>query len=676
MPPMTGSTVPHDVAAVTALVAALPMAGASLMVETDTSGRATDATVTSVNEWFVRLVNQPQECLIGKRVSRIWPDLEPVWMGEVDAVISTGEPRVFEHATEEGLLRCTAFQPVHSADLVCITIEDATDSRLVRDALRMVGSLDSGPEPGTFFRLLAEYLANALSLDAVCIDRLSDDGLVAQSVALWVDGELQPDTTYELAGTPCAVAAARGFVCFPSGLQRLFPDDALLQEMGAESYVGVGLRGYDGRPIGIIACLLRTPLARLALIESVLRIAAVRAVAEMDHLASTAAVRASEEHYRLLADNVLDVIWTLQPDGRFSYVSPSVEKLRGYTPAEVMAQPIEEALTPESLVVAQAAMAGALDPVHAGGSPTMFRGELEQPCKDGSTVWTEAAVTGLFTPGGEFAGFVGVSRDITERRRAEAERLAMERELMEARRMDSIGRLAGGVAHDINNQLAAIMGLTEIAIEDVPPCRASHEALREVLCECKRAAETVRQLLAYASKAMIIPRPMDLNQAINRLIPGVQRALGAGIEMVWQPGPDLWPAKLDASQVDYVLEQLCSNSRDACGGSGRVKVWTLNVVRHAPEVVGGVRVAAGDYVAVRVQDSGPGMTPEQIAMAFEPFATSKRLGEGKGLGLPAVQGIAHQNGGAVALENVPGSGLRVTVTFPRYREPASEVNGL
>ncbi|MCX6358688.1 MAG: PAS domain S-box protein [Armatimonadetes bacterium] len=676
MSQMTGSTDPGDVAAVAALVAALPMAGASLMVETDASGRATDATVVSVNEWFVRLVSQPQEYLIGLPVSRVWPDLDPIWMGEVAAVVRTGEPRVFEHATEDGLLRCTAFRPAHSADLVCITIEDATDSRLLRDALRMVGSLDSGPEPGTFFRLLAEYLGKSLSLDAVCIDRLSDDGLTAHSVALWVDGELQPDTTYPLAGTPCAEASARGFACFPTGIRERFPTDALLREMGAESYAGVGLRGYDGRPVGIIACLLRTPLARLALIESVLRIAAVRAVAELDHLASTAAIRSSEEHYRLLADNVLDVIWTLRTDGRFGYVSPSVEKLRGYTPEEVMAQSIEEALTPDSLAVAQAAMAGALETMQAGESPRVFRGELEQPCKDGSTVWTEAAVAGLFAPDGEFAGFVGISRDITERRRAETERRAMERELMEAHRSESVGRLAGGVAHDINNQLAAVMCLTELVMEDVPSEHASQEMLQQVMSECKRAAGTVRQLLAYASKAMIMPRRMDLNEAINRLIPALTRTLGDGMELVWRPEANLGLVKLDGSQVEYVLTQLCSNARDACRGTGRITLRTANTILAAPETRGGTRLSAGGYAVVTVQDSGPGMTPDQIAVAFEPFATSKRLGEGQGLGLPAVRGIAHQNGGAVEISNVSGGGLRVSVAFPRHDEPVQDFGGL
>ncbi len=676
MPRMTCSTTPQHNGAVAALIAALPMAGASLMVETDASGRPIDATVVSVNEWFVRLVNHPLDHLIGNCVTRVWPDLEPIWMDEVGAAIRTGEPRVFEHTTEDGLLRCTVFRPANSTDLVCITIEDASDSRLVRDALRMVGSLDSGPEPGAFFRRLAGYLGSALALDVVGIGRLSDDGRQIHTVALWVDGEMRPDLDYDLEGTPCGEAVRTGFACYPIGVRRFFPDHAMLQGMAAESYVGVELRGYQGEAIGVIACVLRTPLARRTTVESVLRNAAVRAVAEMEHLAGTAALRASEEHYRLLADNVLDVIWTLGPDGRFGYVSPSVEKLRGYTPAEVIDQPIEDVLTPGSLAVALAAMAGGSEALAAGGKEAVFRGELEQPCKDGTTVWTEAAVTGLLTPDGELAGYVGISRDITERRRAEADRIAMERDLMEARRMDSVGRLAGGVAHDINNQLAAIMGLTELAMDDVPHCHPSQEMLRQVLSECRRAAGTVRQLLAYASKAIIMPRRMDLNQAVGRLIPGVQRTLGPGMELVWQPGSDLWPVHLDAAQVEYVLEQLCSNSRDACGGSGRVRVQTYNVARQVSEVVCGIRVPSGEYVALSVQDSGCGMPPDQIASAFEPFATTKRLGEGQGLGLPAVQGIAHQNGGAVELASVLGGGTTVTVTFPRHAEPGQDLGGL
>jgi PAS domain S-box-containing protein len=207
-------------------------------------------------------------------------------------------------------------------------------------------------------------------------------------------------------------------------------------------------------------------------------------------------LRASEARYRLLADNAADVIWTMDMDGRFTYVSPSVEKLRGYTPEEVMREPMTAALTPESAAVAAALLAELRNRV-AEGLAVEEHFELEQPCKDGTTVWTETLIGALAGEDGKPLGVLGVSRNITARKQAEQTRLALEAKLRQSQKLESIGTLASGIAHEINNPLTGIINyadLVERRIED-PQLR---EYARGIMSEGNRVAEIVRGLLSFA----------------------------------------------------------------------------------------------------------------------------------------------------------------------------------
>jgi PAS domain S-box-containing protein len=260
-------------------------------------------------------------------------------------------------------------------------------------------------------------------------------------------------------------------------------------------------------------------------------------------------------------------------------------------------------------------------------------------------------------------GDVGVIiiQNVTEQRRLEAQ-------LHQARKMEAVGRLAGGVAHDFNNMLSIILGNAEMARDDLTPGTPPARCLEEIRKAAERSGNLTRQLLAFARKQTIAPRVLDLNETVSGMLQMLRRLIGEAIELEWRPAPELWRVKVDPSQVDQLLANLCVNARDAISGTGRVVIETRNVPvdeesgRNPPDLV------PGDFVRIAVSDDGRGIKREVLDNLFEPFFTTKELGRGTGLGLATVYGIVKQNEGVVNVDSEPGRGATFTVDLPRFRE--------
>ena len=302
------------------------------------------------------------------------------------------------------------------------TDTDITERKQTEDVLAFLGQHGGAASSQGFLKLLAQYLAEKLGMDFVCIDRLEGDGLTARTVAVWCDGKFDDNVTYALKDTPCGDVVGKSVCCFPASVCRYFPKDVLLKDLKAESYVGVTLWGHEGKPIGLIAVIGRKPLVNRPLAETMLKTVAVRAGAELERLAAEASLRESELKYRLLTESIQDVVWTLDTRTmRFIYISPSVQNLRGFTPEEILASPIHAALTPQDgELIKERIQQRAADFLSGKEPPDRFyTNEIEQPCKDGSTVWTEA-VTSYYR--NEKTGAVevrGVTRNIAARKRVE-----------------------------------------------------------------------------------------------------------------------------------------------------------------------------------------------------------------------------------------------------------------
>jgi PAS domain S-box-containing protein len=261
-------------------------------------------------------------------------------------------------------------------------------------------------------------------------------------------------------------------------------------------------------------------------------------------------------------------------------------------------------------------------------------------------------------------------RDISENKRAEKEKEELEGKLRQAQKMEAVGRLAGGVAHDFNNMLSVIIGHASLALEDVDPSQPIYERLEEIRKAGERSANLTRQLLAFARKQTVSPKVLDLNQTVGSMSNMLERLVGEDIDLLWLPDENLWPVKVDPSQIDQILANLCVNARDAIADVGKVTIETGNVVFDEAYCIEHPGFNPGEYVLMAVSDNGCGMKAEILENIFEPFFTTKGPEKGTGLGLATVYGVVKQNDGFVNVYSEPGQGTTFKTFFPRYKAKA------
>jgi len=250
--------------------------------------------------------------------------------------------------------------------------------------------------------------------------------------------------------------------------------------------------------------------------------------------------------------------------------------------------------------------------------------------------------------------------------------LASQAQLIQAQKMESVGRLAGGVAHDFNNKLTVILGYAQMAMEGRDRTDPTYGNLQEVMKAGEQSVAIVRQLLAFARKQIISPEVLDLNETVEGMLKMLRRLIGEDIDLLWHPDAHLWPVRMDPSQIDQILANLCVNARDAITGVGKVTIETENVVLDENYCADRAGFVPGDYVLLGVSDNGCGMDKETLANAFEPFFTTKEVGKGTGLGLATVYGIVKQNNGYVNIYSEPDKGTTVKIYLPRHSEQAEE----
>ncbi len=255
--------------------------------------------------------------------------------------------------------------------------------------------------------------------------------------------------------------------------------------------------------------------------------------------------------------------------------------------------------------------------------------------------------------------------DITDRKRAEEEREKLEAQLNQAQKMESVGRLAGGVAHDFNNMLGVILGYTELALAKVPPSDPLQDDLKEILKAANRSAEVTRQLLVFARKQTIAPQALDLNETVEGMLKMLRRLIGEDIDLAWLPGTGLWLIKMDPSQIDQILANLCVNARDAIADFGKITIETSKVTVDQAYCAKHPDAVPGDFVLLAVSDDGCGMGQEILDNLFEPFFTTKDVDKGTGLGLATVYGIVKQNNGFINVYSEPGKGTTFRIYLPR-----------
>ncbi len=372
------------------------------------------------------------------------------------------------------------------------------------------------------------------------------------------------------------------------------------------------------------------------------------------------ALRSSEALYHDLVETSQDLIWQCDAEGRYTYLNPAWEGAFGYRLDEMLGRPFTDFLWPEQ---AQRDLS-AFERLLEGGSLKGY--ETIHIRKDETQIHLVFNAKAVLGPDGRVSGTRGTAYDITERKRAEVERERLREQLTQAQKMESVGRLAGGVAHDFNNMLGVILGHTEMALDRIEPGAPLHADLEQIQTAAERSADLTRQLLAFARKQTVAPRVLDLNETVQGMLKMLRRLIGEDITLAWLPRGSLWPVFLDPSQVDQVLANLCVNARDAIGGPGRITIETDNVCFDPAYCAAQAGFVPGEHVMLSVRDNGCGLDAGTLSHLFEPFFTTKGVGKGTGLGLATVYGIVKQNSGFIDVASEPGHGTTFRIYLPRH----------
>ena len=408
----------------------------------------------------------------------------------------------------------------------------------------------------------------------------------------------------------------------------------------------------EGTTVGILSIQSYTPRAYTPSDLQTLQALADYCGAALARIRMEAAVQTGEERYRNLVETTFDWVWETDANGRYTYTSPKVQTLLGYSPAEVLGR------TPFDLMSeAEAQRVG-----------TIFRdlavrhepfSTIENICihKDGREVVMETSGVPVLDPKGKLLGYRGMDRDVTERKRLESQ-------LRQSQKLEGIGQLAGGVAHDFNNILAAItmqVGLLQMN----PGLEAeTREGLNFIQEQAARAADLTRQLLIFSRRTVPAMKPLDLNEVVVNLLKMLRRLLGETIDLRLDAKNNLPAVEADAGMMGQVLMNLTVNARDAMPKGGRITISTRVVELGAAQAAGNANRRPGRFVCLAVTDTGSGMDAATLNRIFEPFFTTKAAGKGTGLGLATVHGIAAQHKGWVEVDSTQGVGTTFEVYVP------------
>ncbi|HEU4649146.1 MAG TPA: PAS domain S-box protein [Gemmatimonadales bacterium] len=352
-----------------------------------------------------------------------------------------------------------------------------------------------------------------------------------------------------------------------------------------------------------------------------------------------------------------DAIISKRPDGTITSWNPSAERIFGYSAEEMIGGSIFR-LIPEAQHEHEREL---LRRTSTGEFIESF--EATRTRKDGRQIVVAVTISPLYDAAGTVVGASSIKRDVTEHREAEAR-------LRQAAKMEAVGRLAGGMAHDFNNQLHALTGFASFVAQDPGLGPQARRDLAEIQKAAERMATLTRQLLAFSRKQVLTPETLDLNAAIADSQPMLQRLIGSSIELRMQPEPGPQWVRVDRAQLLQILLNLAINARDAMPHGGQLTFRTATRRITRAQTDGAPPLAPGAYAELRVSDTGTGIAPEHLPLIFEPFFTTKGVGQGTGLGLATVHGIVSQSEGHISVASAVGSGTVFTILLPKRDAPA------
>ncbi len=501
-----------------------------------------------------------------------------------------------------------------------------------------------------FFDLLTLNMVEALGALGGLVGRHLPEGNAIETLSLVVDGKLMDSVTYSLKGTPCEEVTAGDICVFERDIQKVFPDDSILAELGVQSYAGIPLMHQDGGVAGIMVVFFSCPMKNSALVSSTLRIFAARVGVELDRQQADFRIREQAS----LLDKARDAIMVRDLDHRVKYWNKSAERLYGWTADEAIGRTVQELFQVDATAYSKA---------HA---ETLLHGEwlgeMPKTDKSGREVVIEARWTLVRDEKDEAVSVLVIDTDISEHRK-------LEQQFLRAQRMESIGTLAGGIAHDLNNSLTPISMAVELLKMRVTDERST-ELLDTVATSAKRGANMVGQVLSFARGAEGRRLEIDLDQLFAEIETILRDAIPRNVVLDIRVDRYLRTIHGDSNQLHQVILNLCINARDAMPGGGEIRIIAENVEIDPFFAAMNLEAKAGPHVLIRVEDAGEGIPPEIIEKIFDPFFTTKSVGKGTGLGLSTSLAIVRGHGGFIRVSSQIGKGSCFSVYLPASLMPA------
>jgi len=382
-----------------------------------------------------------------------------------------------------------------------------------------------------------------------------------------------------------------------------------------------------------------------------------------DKRATQQALIEAERRFRILVQGVTDyAIYMLDPEGLVTNWNAGAERIKGYSPGEIIGEHFSRFYTPEDFKAGVPKTA--LETARETGR---YEAEGWRMRKDGTRFWASVVIDAIRDEEGELIGFAKITRDMTEKRETQLRLEESREQLFRSQKMEALGQLTGGLAHDFNNLLTAILGASDLALRNAGSPEKLKRMLDGIRSSAQRGASLTKQLLAFARAQPLELKQIDLKDFFGDVTTLLRPSLRSNIELITEISDQLWPIDADAGALELVMLNLAFNARDAMKDGGMLRIGAHNVVLNGePE---GLR---GEHVALVVSDTGTGMAPDLMQRVFEPFFTTKSYGEGTGLGLSQVFGFAKQLGGAIDVKSTEGEGSTFTLYLPASRGADAE----
>ncbi|MCU0748074.1 MAG: PAS domain S-box protein [Akkermansiaceae bacterium] len=523
------------------------------------------------------------------------------------------------------------------------------ERRKIHDAVLSLArgvSVSSGAE---FFNQLVRGSIEALGANSGVIARFNPKGTKATTISAIMGGKRVPNFHFSIKGTPCEHIHNAGLWVVSDNLQLRYSEAGKILTRHAEAFAGTALVDSTGNSIGVMFLTFDTPLVHQEFISSTLKIFAPRAAGELERQKSDAMMR----EQAALLDKAQDAILVHDFHHRVRYWNRSAERMYGWAPREH-----SRGKAPQMIYSDPASLVIATETTLARGE---WVGEIDQLDKDGQALTVEARWTLVRDETGKPESILSINTDITEQKK-------LEQQFLRAQRMESIGTLAGGIAHDINNVLAPIM----MSI-DMLRCYVQDEEGNNILdvvgASARRGAEMVKQVLSFARGVEGKPEEIQLKHVFSDLLRIMDETFPKNIRLETRIQDDLWHIRADHTQIHQVMLNLCVNARDAMPEGGTIMVTAQNIMIEETIASANIEAHVGPYVTIEVEDTGPGIPPEIMDRIFDPFFTTKELGKGTGLGLSTSLAIIKSHGGFLRVFSDPGDGTRFRIYLPALTEP-------